>query len=212
MGAPAQPPLPALPLLRLRASRSDFLRSLLDRAPAWGHAVPQRAQITGDRGLTCYRLASESFFVQLRWRWLGDQWDEREIDVVPGSVVALRLVLDDVDPRRITACLDLPPTRAFAKGEIGPLVRARRDEGLWIHEVLPGAFCFPEEKLAELLALLRARAGWRDVLGERGVTWAGVAVKLRGPQERLPGFQLEPRVLEDLVGLSLAFDLEVGAD
>jgi hypothetical protein len=37
-------------------------------------------------------------------------------------------------------------------------------------------------------------------------------VKLRGPHERLPGFQLEPRVLEDLVGLSLAFDLEVGAD
>jgi hypothetical protein len=60
--------------------------------------------------------------------------------------------------------------------------------------------------------LLRGRAGWREVLGLRGVTWAGVTVKLRGPSERIGGLALEPRVLEDLVGLSLAFDLEVVSD
>ena len=204
--------LPQLPLVRLRASRSDFVRGLLERAPAWAHVAPARVQVTGDRGLTWYRLAAESFFVQVRWRWIGEAWDEREVDVVPGAVVALRLVLHDVSPQWISRQLDLVPTRAFAKGEVGPLVRARGDEGLWIHEVLPGAFCFAEEKLGELLALLRGKAGWRDVLGHRGVTWAGVTVKLRGPLERLGGFVLEPRVLEDLVGLSLAFDLALAVD
>lgn len=205
-------PLPQPPLLALRASRSDFVRGLLARLPAFAHVTPARTQVTGDRGVSCYRLSLESFFVQVRWRWLGDAWDEREIDVVPGSVVALRLVLDDVAPSTVTRRLDLAPTRAFAKGEAGPLLRARRDEGLWIHEVLPGACCFPEEKLAELLAQLRARPGWREVLGLRGVTWAGITVKLRAPLERLGGFALEPRVLEDLVGLSLAFDLQFAGD
>lgn len=205
-------PLPRLPLVRLRASRSDLGRGLLERQPAWAHAAPADTRILGDRGLTCYRLAPESFFVQVHWRWFQDAWQERDVEIVPGSVVALRLVLDDVSPATVTRHLDLAPTRAFAKGEAGPLVRARRDEGLWIHEVLAAAFCFPEEKIAELLALLRGRPGWRDVLAHRGVTWAGVTVKLRGPVERLGGLALEPRVLEDLVGLSLGLDLDLAAE
>lgn len=206
------PALPHLPLARLRASRGDLVRRLLERQPAWAHAAPGRSQVVGDRGVTCYRLAPESFFVQVGWHWRGEQWEERDVDVVPGALVAVRLVLDDTKPAVVTQHLGLAPTRAFAKGELGPLVRARGDEGLWIHEVLPGAFCFPEEKLTELLALLRARPGWRDVLALRGVRWAGATVKLRGPVERLGGLALEPRLLEDLVGLSLALDVEVAAE
>lgn len=210
MGGPQ--PLPSVPLLRLRACRNDLVRGLLERQPALAHAAPSCQRLHGDRGLTCYRLTPDSFFVQVRWRWVGETWEEREVETVPGSVVALRLVLDDALPAVITRHLDLQPTRAFGKGEVGPLVRARRDEGLWIHEVLPGAFCFAEEKVGELLALLRGRAGWRQVLGHRGVTWAGVTVKLRGPAERPGGLALEPRVLEDLVGLSLGLDLEVAPE
>ncbi|MBL8753485.1 MAG: hypothetical protein JNK15_09305, partial [Planctomycetes bacterium] len=73
--------------------------------------------------------------------------------------------------------------------------------------VLPDACRLPEEKLAELVALLRARAGLAQVLGQRGVTWAGITVALRCPIERPGGVTLEPRVIEDLAGLALGFDL-----
>lgn len=204
--------LPHLPLVRLRAGQSDAVRALFERDARWAHAVPVRSEVHGDRGLTSYRLQPESFCVQVRWRWLAERWDEREVDFVPGSVVALRLVLDDVLPSEVSRWLDLVPTRAFAKGEVGPIGRAVRDEGLWIHEVLPGAFCFPEEKIGELLSLLRGCDGWRQVLGKRGVSWAGVTVRLTGPSGRPGGMALEPRVLEDMVGLSLAFDLEVRSE
>lgn len=204
--------LPSLPFVRLRASRSDLGRRLLERRPEWAHVAPGHASATGERGVTCYRLAAESFFVQVHWRWRGDGWDERDLDVVPGAVVALRLVLDDLDPAVVGRLLDLPPTRAFARGERGPRGRGLDDEGLWIHEVLPGGFRFPEEKVAELLALLRARPGFGEVLRRRGVRWAGVTVKLRGCLERMGGFVLEPALLEDLVGLSLPLDLELAVD
>ena len=77
---------------------------------------------------------------------------------------------------------------------------------------MPGSFCFPEEKVAEILALLRGAAGWRDVVGRAGVRWAGVAVKLKGPAERSTSLALDARTLEDLVGLSLALDVEVAAE
>jgi hypothetical protein len=199
---------PNLPLLRLRAAHADVVRPLLERDPAWGHAMPVSARVDGERALLCYRLGQESFWLQVRWRRRGEAWEEREVEIVPGSTVALRLVLDDVPPGLVTELLDLPPTRAFGKGDGGPLTTTVRDEGLWIHEVMPGAFCSPEEKVQELLALLRGRVRWREVIGHRGVRWAGVTVKLRAPLERPPAFALEPRVLEDLVGLSLALDLE----
>jgi hypothetical protein len=202
-------PIPHLPLMRLRASRGDLLRALLEREPRWAHAAPIRSEIHGDRGVASYRLSPESFHLQVRWRWQGEAWDEREVDIVPGSVVALRLVLDDVPPAEVSERLALAPTRAFAKGEIGPLGRGLRDEGLWIHEVLPGGFCFAEDKLAELVSLLRGRAGLREVLGRRGVVWAGITVKLRGPRERPGGMALDARLLADLAGMALAFDLEV---
>jgi hypothetical protein len=203
------PPLPHVPFARLRASRSDVARPLLERAPQWSHLAPFHSDVNGDRGVASYRTQSGSFCLQVRFRRVGDEWQEGEVDVVPGSVVALRLVLDDVDPAAVTRCLDLTPSRAFGKGDIGPLGRGVRDEGLWIHEVLPDACCFAEEKIAELLAMLRGRAGWARVLGLRGVTWAGITVKLRCPIERPSGIALEPRVLEDFAGLSLAFDLEL---
>ncbi len=208
MGEPAPP---NLPLLRLRAAHADVVRPLLERDPAWGHAMPANARVDGERALLCYRLAPESFWLQVHWRWRGASWEERDVEVVVGSTVALRLVLDDVAPGLVTDLLGLVPTRAFGKGDSGPLTTTVRDEGLWIHEVMPGAFCSPEEKVQELLALLRAAVRWRDVIGHRGVRWAGVTVKLRAPLERPPAFALEPRVLEDLVGLSLALDLECAA-
>ncbi len=207
VGAP-----PHLPLLRLRCSRSDLLRSLLERQPAWGHVPPSHVQQHGEHAVSCYRLQPESFFLQVQWRWGGDQWEERDVAVVPGAVVALRLVLDDVAPDRITALLDLPPTRAFAKGHSGVQRRGVADEGLWIHEVMPRGFHWPEEKLGELLALLRARTGWRDVLSLSGVIWAGVTVQLRGCSERMGGLVLDGSLLEDLVGLSLQVDVGLAAD
>jgi hypothetical protein len=204
--------LPALPLVRLRASRTDLLRTLLERQPAFVHATPAAAVVTGDRGVTSYRSAPGSFFLQVHWRWSGEAWDEREVVVVPGAVVALRLVLDDVDPAAITRALDLVPTRAFGKRANGGRGGAGHDEGLWIHEVWPHGFQFAEEKVAELVALLRARPRLREVLAARGVTWAGITVKLRGCVERAGGFALEPTLVADLAGLSLALDLELGVD
>lgn len=205
-------PLPHLPLLRLRCSRSDLLRALLERQPAFGHAGPIAAAVTGDRGVSTYRLLAESFALQVHWRWQGEAWEESSVVVVPGAVVALRLVLDDVQPAAVTAALGLQPTRAFGKGESGPRGRSVRDEGLWIHEVWPGGAQFAEEKITELVALLRGRPGLREVLGWRSVTWAGVTVKLRGCLERMGGLALEAPVMADLAGLSLALDLEVAAD
>lgn len=204
--------LPHLPLLRLRCSRSDLLRRVLERQPAWGHVVPALQHADAERGVVCYRLAPESFFVQVHWRRQDGAWQERDFEVVPGATVALRLVLDDADPQRITRLLGIAPSRAFGKGDSGAHARRVRDEGLWIHEVMPQGFHWPEEKVGELLGLLRGRPGWREVLSLPGVQWAGVTVQWRGCLERLGGFALEPRVLEDLVGLSLQLDLELFAD
>ncbi len=203
---------PPLPLVRLRASSSDLLRALLERQPAWARTSAVVAPPQGDRAITSYRLAPESFFLQVHWRRVRDVWEEREVVVVPGAVVTLRFVLDDFDPARVTRSLGLQPTRAFAKGDSGARGRSVRDEGLWIHEVMPGGFHFAEEKLAELLALLRARPGFRDVVGAGGVLWAGVTVRLRGCLERMGGLCLEPHLVADLAGLSLALDLELAAD
>ena len=205
-------PLPHLPLLRLHCSSSDFLRRLIEREPRWGHAAPGHSRQHGERGVVCYRLSPQSFSLQVNWRWGRDRWEEREVEVVPGSIVSLRLVLDDAPPDEITRLLDLPPTRAFGKGESGPHRRDVRDEGLWIHEVLAGSFQWPEEKVADLLALLRGRAGWRDVVGMSGVTWAGVTVLLRSCTERMGGLSLDARVLQDLVDLSLQCDVELLAE
>lgn len=205
-------PLPHLPLLRLHCSRNDLLRRLLERQPAWGHIGPGQTEVHGERGVARYRLAAESFFVQVDWRWTGASWEERDVAIVPGAVVALRVVLGDVDPEMVTRCLDLPPTRAFGKGEIGPRGGQLVDEGLWIHEVLQRGFHWPEDKVAELLALLRACPGYRDVLGHPGVKSVAVTVQLRGCLEQMGSFALGPRLLEDLVGLSLQLDLEMAAD
>jgi hypothetical protein len=206
------PPLPHLPVMRLRQSRGDLLLRLIERQPAWAHVAPSMTQVVGGRGVANYRLTAESFFLQVHWRWHADGWQERDVDVVPGAVVALRLVLDDLAPERVTRALGLSPTRAFAKGETGPRGRGLTDEGLWIHEVLPGGFHFAEEKVAELLAVLRGRVGFSEVMRSAGIRWAGVTVKLRGCLERMGGFVLEPRLLEDLVGLSLPLDLDLAAD
>lgn len=203
---------PHLPLLRLRCSRSDRLRTLLERQPQWGHVAPAHTQHLGEHAVTSYRLQAESFFLQVHWRWAGEQWEERDVTIVPGATVALRLVLDDTAPDRITTLLELAPTRAFAKGDSGPHRRGVRDEGLWIHEVLPHGFHWAEEKIAELTALLRARSGWRAVLSLPGVRWAGVTLQLRGCLEQMGGLALEGRLLEDLVGLSLQLDVTLLAE
>jgi hypothetical protein len=173
--------------------------------------MPQAPQQQGDRGVLHYRLAVESFCLQVHWRWDGTRWDERDVVVVPGATVALRLVLGDVDPARITAALGLVPTRSFAR-EPGQRGRPGRDEGLWIHEVWPGGFQFAEEKVAELVGVLRSRPGFREVLALPGVTWAGLTVKLRSCLERTAGFALEPGLVADLAGLSLALDLACVAE
>ncbi len=205
-------PLPQSPLAHLRASRSDFGRALLARQPDWAGARPVEQHVADGRGVTVHRLAPDSFAVQVRWRWSGAQWDEGESDVVPGSVVGLRLVLDDVRPEAVSRALGLQPTRAFAKGDVGPIAGVARREGLWIREAMPGACCFPEEKVLDLLATLRACGGWRDVVGRAGVRWAGVTLKLRAPVERPFALALDAKVLEDLVALSLALDVAAAAE
>lgn len=204
--------LPALPLARLRCSRGDPLRALLARQPNWGTVGPGHQRLDGDRGASCYRLAADGPFVQVHWRARHGAWEEADCELVPGAIVALRLVLDGADPARITALLDLPPTRAFGKGDSGVRGARFRDEGLWIHEVMPHGFCWPEEKLGELLALLRGRPGFRDVLRLPGVSWAGVTMQMRGCLEQPGALVLDQRLLEDLVGLSLHFDLAVVAE
>jgi hypothetical protein len=49
-------------------------------------------------------------------------------------------------------------------------------------------------------------------LGHPGVRSVGVTVQLRGCLEQMGTFALDPRLLEDLVGLSLQLDLEMAAD
>jgi hypothetical protein len=77
---------------------------------------------------------------------------------------------------------------------------------------LPRGFHWPEEKVAELLGLLKVRPGWRDVAGLAGVTWAGVTVQFHGCQEQMGGFALDPAMLEDLMGLGLQLDVDLVAD
>jgi len=209
MAAPAGPP--RLPLLRLRCSRADHLRALLERQPQWGVIAPAHEQVAADAAVVRYRLQPQSFFVEVRWRRERDEWVERDFLIVPGAVVALRLVLGDRDPARISSLLDLPPSRAWRQGS-GDGPPSVRREGLWIHEVLPDACVYAEEKVQELLALLRSRPGLRDVLADPEVRWAGVTVQFRGCRERMGGLSLDRAVLEDLVALSLQLDVEVGAE
>ncbi len=206
------PPPPGLPLLRLRAHAHDLVRQLLLRAPEWGHAGPAQQQVDGERAVSCYRQRADSFFLQVHWRWSDEGWRERDVTIVPGAVAALRLVLGDVDPAQITRLLGIAPTRAFGKGETGPHAARFRDEGLWIHEVLPHAFLYPEEKVAELLALLDGRPGWREVLRLPAVAWAGVTLHLRGCREQRGSFGADTAMVENLARLGLQFDLEWSVD
>lgn len=203
--------LPAWPLSRLRCSTSEVLRSIVQRKPAWGHAVPQHGHLDGDRGCLRYRAEPQSFWIEVQCMRHGDGWLERDFTIVPGGTVALRLSLDDVDPAAIDRALGLPATRAWKKGEAGPSRRIA-DEGLWIHEVATGACLWPEEKVVELLALLGARARDPSVLAAPGVRWAGVAVHYRGCQERMGGLALDRELLAQLAALQLQLDVELVAD
>jgi hypothetical protein len=203
---------PSLPLSRLRCSGTELVRSIVGRKQAWGHVNPAHERIDGDRAVVCYRLEAHSFWLEVQWRRQHDQWVEHDYAVVPGSTVALRLVLADLDPGRVTKALGLQPTRAWQKGEAKPQSRRVREEGLWIHEVFPRGFHWPEEKVAELLGLLKVRPGWREVAGLAGVTWAGVTVQFHGCQEQMGGFALDPAMLEDLMGLTLQLDVDLAAD
>jgi hypothetical protein len=110
---------PGLLLSRLRCSGTDLVRSLLERKPAWGHVGPAHQRIDGDRAAACYRLEAHSFWLEVQWRRQQDQWIEHDFVVVPGSAVALRLVLDDLHPDRVTRALGLQPSRAWQKGAGG---------------------------------------------------------------------------------------------
>ena len=52
----------------------------------------------------------------------------------------------------------------------------------------------------------------REVVGAAGVRWAGIGLRLRGCIEQMGGLGLDPNLIADLAGLSLALDLELGAD
>lgn len=203
--------LPSSPLLRLRCCASETLRAILQRKPIWGHAVPVETHQDGERGVLRYRAEPQSFSIEVQFKKSGDDWIERDFTIVPGGVVALRLSLGDVDPEAITRGLGIEPTRAWKKGEAGPS-RRLRDEGLWIHEVASAGCLWPEEKVAELLALLRSRSRHPEVLGSPGVQWAGIAVHYRGCQERMGGLALDRDVLASLASLGLQLDVELFAD
>lgn len=208
----ALPPLLPLPLLRLRCSSSDGLRRLLQRAPELGHLPPGLHQIDGDRARSCYRRAAGQYFVQVHWRCRHGRWEECDHEVVPGAVVALRLVLDHAEPQAITRLLGIAPTRAFAKGDSGLHARQVRDEGLWIHEVPVQGFDWPEQQVAELLARLRGSQGFAAALRLPGVRWAGVTVRLHHAPGTRGGLALELPVLEDLVALALQLDVALQTD
>lgn len=203
--------LPRSPLLRLRCMASETLRAILLRQPIWGHAVPIEAHVDGDRGVLRYRAESQSFWLEVQFKKSGDEWIERDFTIVPGSVVALRLALDDLDPAAITRGLGIAPSRAWQKGEAGPTRRVR-DEGLWIFEIDNAACLWPEEKVAELLALLQSRSHHPEVLTAPGVQWAGIAVHYRGCHERMGGLALDRATLAALAALGLQLDVELFAD
>lgn len=201
---------PRLPLMRLRCSSSDRLRSLLAREPQWGHATPT-IEFAGEEALACYRLRPESFFVMVRYRRQGDQWVERDGQIIAGSTVALRLVLGDLQPARVTRALGIEPTRAWAKGD-PEAPRSARHEGLWIREVLPTSTVYAEEKVQELLALLRDRAAVRKIATDPQVAWAGIAVRFAGCREQMGGLSLDRSVLADFADLGLSLDVQVSAE
>lgn len=203
--------LPSSPLLRLRCCASETLRAILQRKPIWGHAVPIEAHQDGERGVLRYRAEPQSFWIEVQFKKSGDDWIERDFTIVPGGVVALRLSLDEVDPQAITAGLGIEPSRAWRKGEAGPSRRVR-DEGLWIHEVADTGCLWPEEKVAELLALLQSHSRQPEVLLAHGVQWAGIAVHYRGCQERMGGLALDQDALAAMAALGLQLDVELFAD
>ncbi|GDY02525.1 hypothetical protein LBMAG49_18540 [Planctomycetota bacterium] len=202
---------PRLPLLRLRCSSTERLRSLLTREPQWGFVLPQVDNKAGDDAIARYRLRSDSFFVEVHFHRQGEQWVERDCQIVPGASVTLRLVLNDCDPARITKQLGIEPSRAWAKGDVEAPLSAR-GEGLWIREVLPAAMVYAEEKVQELLALLRSCAGWRTVVADPAVQWALITIQFYGCREQMSGLSLDRTVLEDLVALSLQVDVQVSAE
>ncbi|HLQ37043.1 MAG TPA: hypothetical protein VK348_04540 [Planctomycetota bacterium] len=200
--------LPRQPLVHLRCSTTDVLRSLLLRRPDWRTVGPAHERMDGDAVVLSYRLDPRSFAIEVRLRRDGDTWREHDFAIVPGAQVALQLVLDGLRPTEVSSLLDLEPTHASIRGAAAP--RLPRGDGLWRHEV-PGEGQ-PEARVAELLAVLHARPGWRLVVAHPGVVWAGIAVHFHGCQEQMGGFVLDQAVVEQLFGLSLQFDVEVSAD
>jgi hypothetical protein len=196
--------------MRLRCSSGDLLRSLLAREPQWGHATPV-VEVAGEDAVACYRLRPESFFVVVRFRRQGDQWVERDGQIVPGSTVALRFVLGDLQPARVTRALGIEPSRAWAKGDLDA-PRSARHEGLWIREVLPASTVYAEEKVQELIGLLRDRASVRKLVEDAQVAWAGITVRLAGCREQMGGLALDRSLLADVADLGLALDVQVSAE
>jgi hypothetical protein len=200
--------------VRLRCSRSDFVRSLVERQPAWAHATPAAGAPDGDRGVTCYRLAAGVVLPAGALAMASATVGRTAVStVVPGAVVALRLVLDEVAPAD-HRLLDLPPSRAFARGESGPRGGRARRRAVDPRGAAAAASAWPEEKVGELLALLRARQRLgATCCGLPGVTMGRHhGASCAAAVERMGGFVLDPALLEDLVGLSLQLDLELLAD
>jgi hypothetical protein len=71
---------------------------------------------------------------------------------------------------------------------------------------------YAEEKVQELLALLRSCAGWRTVVADPAVQWALITIQFYGCREQMGGLSLDRTVLEDLVALSLQVDVQVSAE
>ncbi len=206
-----EPALPQVPFGRLQCTGRDAVRALLAREPDWARQMPFHQDPVGSQLHQYYRRGRTSPVVEVHWKAVAEGWREDGCAVLPGSRVSLVLSLGDIQPAAVSKLLRMEPTRAFAKGDVLHGSSRVRDHGLWIREVdLPG-WHWPEENLAELVAMLRVEPRWQDVLELPGMQRAQVAIAYYGAVESMAGMHLDRELVAELGELGLELDVDLYA-
>ncbi len=204
-------PAPQVPFGRLQCTGREPVRSMMGRVSDWPRQMPFHADAGPALLRQYYRVGRASPVVEVAWKPMPDGWREEGFAVLPGSRVELVLGLGDLPPAAVSRLLRTAPTRAFAKGDVQHGSSRVRDHGLWIREVeLPG-WHWPEENVAELVALLRAEPRWEEVAALRGLQSAQVAIAYHGAVETMAGFHLDRELVAELGALGLELDIEMYA-